>query len=106
MEVDIMSLNEKSNNFDNDKILKDKISQSKFVFSYSYGFLLPEKTNFTQLVVLDEEVVVKKRFSNTANNIDKSFQKSEQTKQIKEYFLQEGNLSHLYLFYTPRTEKI
>lgn len=85
-----MSLNEKNNNFDNDKILKDKISQSKFVFSYSYGFLLPEKTNFTQLVVLDEEVVVKKRFSNTANNIDKSFQKKEQTKQIKDYFSQEG----------------
>ena len=85
MEVGYYLFNEKTNlNADND--IKNKIIQSNFVFSYSYGFLLSEKTNFTQLIVLDGEVIVKKRFSNTDNNIDISFQRSEQAKKLKNIF--------------------
>jgi len=92
-----MLFKEKKNydSFVDGKELKNKIKQSSFVFSYSYGLLSQEKTNFTRLVVLDEEIMVKKLFDDTTKNIDKSFKKADQAKKIKEYFLQKGILNQL-----------
>ena len=92
-----MLFKEKKNdfNFADEKNLKSKMKQSSFVFSYSYGFLSEEKTNFTKLIVLDKEVMVKKSFDDTTKNIDKTFEKTDQAKKIREYFSQKGVLNQL-----------
>lgn len=92
-----MLFKEKKNdfNFADEKNLKSKMKQSSFVFSYSYGLLSEEKTNFTRLIVLDKEVMVKKSFDDTTKNIDKTFEKADQAKKIREYFSQKGVLNQL-----------
>ena len=92
-----MLFKEKKNDltFADEKNLKSKLKQSSFAFSYSYGFLSQEKTNFTRLIVLDKEVIVKKMFDDSTKNIDKTFEKIEQAKKIKEYFSQKCILNQL-----------
>ena len=78
-----------------DNELKIKMKKSKFVFSYGYGILSSQIKDYTQLVVLDNEIIVKKTFTNDEKNIYKSLKKDEQCKQVREYFLQKGVLNQL-----------
>lgn len=73
-----------------DNELKVKMKKSKFVFSYGYGILSSEVKSYTQLVVLDDEIIVKKLFTNEQQNVYKTLKKEEQCKQVREYFLQKG----------------
>lgn len=73
-----------------DNELKVKMKKSKFVFSYGYGILSSEVKSYTQLVVLDDEIIVKKLFTNEQRNVYKTLKKEEQCKQVREYFLQKG----------------
>jgi len=93
-------------NVTEDKNLKDKIEQSDFVFSYSYGFLSQKITNFIQLIVLDKEVIVKKLFNDKSKNVNKIFDKIEQTSQIKNYFLQQEILEKLEIFRNTTNEDL
>ena len=92
-----MLFKEKKSDFilDNEKNIQAKIKQSNFVFSYCFGLLSQEKTNFTRLVVLDEEIMIKRLYTDSTKNVDRTFKKPEQTKQIKDYFLQKGVINQL-----------